>query len=254
MSKANTLEEQTMTTETNTQKARMRPWILTLLIVLALAAAILAAAALLLRDETTEEATFDMTTVTEIRTVVESGNVEIETADRSDIRVVSVLTSGLGSNPQSEVTLEAGVLSMESECESFLISTCRVTYRVTVPTDGALALDLETAAGNVDLSGASGPVVVRTTAGSIDVTDHVGEEADLRTEAGNVSFEASTPPTRLSIETTAGSITVEVPDVGYRIDTETTVGSINVNLDQEPDAEGTIEASTTAGSIELVGR
>lgn len=240
-----------MTTETKVQKGRMRPWILTVVIVLALGAAILAAATLLLRDETTEEATFDMSTVTEIRTVVEAGNVEIETEDRSDIRVVTVLTSGLGSDPQSEVTLEAGVLSMESECQSFLISTCRVTYRVTVPRDLALALDLQTTAGNVDLTGASGPVVVRTTAGNIDVTDHVGEEADLRTTAGNVTFEASTAPTRLSIDTTAGSITVRVPDVGYRIDTDTTVGSINVDLGQEPDAERTIDATTTTGSIDL---
>jgi len=243
-----------MTTETKTQKRRVRPWILTVVIVLALAAAILAAATLLLRDETTEEATFDLSTVTGIRTVVEAGHVDIETDDRSDIQVVTVLTSGLGSEPQSEVTLEAGVLSIESECQSFLISTCRVTYRVTVPREVALTLDLETTSGNVELGGASGPVVVQTTAGNIDVTDHVGEEADLRTTAGNVSFEASTAPTRLSIETTAGSITVEVPDVGYRLDTETTVGSINVDLGQEPDAEGTIEASTTTGSINLIGR
>lgn len=240
-----------MTTETKVQKGRMRPWILTVVIVLALGAAILAAANLLLRDETTEEATFDMSTVTEIRTVVEAGNVEIATEDRSDIRVVTVLTSTLGSDPQSEVTLEAGVLSMESECQSFLISTCRVTYRVTVPRDLALALDLETTAGNIELRGASGPVVVRTTAGNIDVTDHFGDQAELRTTAGSVTFESSVPPTRLSIQTTAGSITVRVPDVGYQIDTETTVGSINVDLGQEPDAERTIDATTTTGSIDL---
>lgn len=240
-----------MTTETKTQKRKVWPWILAAVIFITVGTAILAAATLLLRDETTEEATFDISAVTEIQTVVEAGNVEIETEDRSDIRVVTVLTSGPGSDPQSEVTLEAGVLSMESECKSFLISTCQVTYQVTVPTDGALALDLETTAGNVELGGTSGPVVVRTTAGNIDVTDHIGEEAELRTTAGNVSYEASTPPTRLAIETTAGSITVRVPDVGYQIDAQTTVGTINVNLNEVSDAEGTIEAVTTTGNIDL---
>ena len=240
-----------MTTETKTQKRRVWPWILTVVIVLALAAAILAAATLLLRDETTEEATFDMSTVTEIRTVVEAGTVEIETEDRSDIRVVTVLTSSPGSDPQSEITLEDGILSMEAQCRSFLISICQVAYRVTMPTDLEVVMDLETTAGNVDLSDVSGKVAVRTTAGTINVRRHMGEEADLRTTAGNVSFEASTPPTRLTVETTAGAITVWVPDVGYRIEAQTTVGSVNVNLDEVPDAQRSIEASTTTGNIEL---
>jgi len=239
-----------MTTETKAQRTKVRPLILAAVIVVALGAATLAAATLL-RDETTEEATFDANTVSEIRTMVEAGNVEIETEDRGDIQVVAKLTSGLGSDPQSEVTLEDGILSIDARCQSFLISVCRVSYQVTVPTDLELALDLETTAGNVDLSGASGPVAVRTAAGTIDVRNHIGEETDLRTTAGNVSFEASTPPARLSIETTAGTITVRVPDVGYRIDAQTTLGTVNVDLSEAPDAEGIIEAATTTGNIDL---
>lgn len=242
-----------MTSETKTQRRRVWPWSLAVVIFVAVGAGILAAANLLFRDETTEEATFDLNTVSEIRTMIEAGNIEYETEDRSDIRVVAVLTSGPGSDPQSEVTLEGGVLSIDSECQSFLISTCRVAYRITVPRDAALPLDLNTTAGNVELAGAAGPVTIRTTAGSIDVTDHTGDEVELRTTAGSVSFEGSTPPTRLSINTTAGSITARVPDLGYRIDTQTTVGSITVDLAQEPDAERVIEASTTTGSIHLAG-
>lgn len=240
-----------MTTESKAQRRRAWPWILAGVIFIAVGIGVLAAADFVLRDDTTEEATFDLSTVSEIRTVVEAGNIEIEAEDRSDIRVVTVLTSGLGSDPTSEVTLEEGVLSMTSECRSSFIGTCRVTYQIMVPRDAALALDLRTTAGNVDIAGAAGPVAIRTTAGSIEVSDHVGEDAELRTTAGSVTFEASTAPKRLSIETTAGSITARVPDVGYRIDAETTVGSINVDLVQDPDAEGVIEARATTGSINL---
>jgi hypothetical protein len=240
-----------MTSETKTQRTKV--WLLTAAIVIAVGAAVFATANFLLVDDITEESTFDLVAVTEIRTVVEAGNIEVRAGDHSDIRVVTVLTSGLGSDPQSEVTLEGGVLFLKSECRSFIISTCRVAYRITVPRDAALTLNLQTTAGNVELAGAAGPVAVRTTAGNIDVRDHVGEEAELRTTAGNVSFEASNSPKWLSIETTAGSITARVPDVGYRIEAETTVGRITVDLVREPDAEHVIEARTTTGSITLVG-
>ena len=240
-----------MTTDTEAQRRAMWRWILTAVVILAVATAILATASMILRDETTEEATFEEDTVTQIHTVTEAGNVEISAGDGDEIRVVTVLTSSLGSEPRSEVTLEDGILSMDGQCRSFLVNNCRVTYRVTVPRDAALALEVETMAGNVDLSGASGTVVVETAAGNIDVDDHLGEETELRATAGNVSFAASTPPTRLMLETTAGSITIRVPDVGYRINAGTTVGNLSVDLIEEPNAEGIIEATTETGNVDL---
>lgn len=240
-----------MTTESNDQKRRAWPWILTVLVVFASGAVIFTVTALLLRDEITEEASFDTSMVTEIQTLTEAGNVEIVAEDRGDVMVVTTRTSSLGSEPRSEVKLENGVLSMEGRCRSFLFGVCSVSYRVSVPTDQEYSLELQTTAGNIDLSDVSGKLVGSSTAGNINVTRYGGEEANLETTAGNVSFEASEAPTTLSIQTTLGSVTVRVPDVGYLIDTQTTVGNVNVDLNEDPNAEGIIVASTTTGSIEL---
>jgi hypothetical protein len=246
-----TIKENLMTVETEARPPRRPRRILTVLGVLALGVAVLAVAVLATSDETTEETSFASDDVDTIRTAAEAGNIEIVAADRADIAVMTVRRSSLGSEPRSAVQVEDGVLSMEGQCRSFLFGVCSVSYQVSVPTGQEFSLELQTTAGNIDLTDVSGKLLGRSTAGNINVTGHAGEEADVETTAGNVSFEASEPPTTLSIQTTLGNITIRVPDVGYRIDTQTTVGNVNVDLNEDPNAEGIIVASTTTGSIEL---
>jgi len=240
-----------MTVETQARPPRRPRRILTVLGVLALGVVVLTVAVLATSEETTEETTFVSDDVEMIRTAAEAGRVEIVAADRADIAVVTVRRSSLGSEPRSAVEVEDGVLSMEGQCRSFLFGVCSVSYRVSVPTHQEFSLELQTTAGNMDLTDVSGNLLGRSTAGNITVSGHAGEEADLETTAGNVSYVASEPPTTLSIQTTLGNITIRVPDVGYEMDIRTSVGNTDLRLVEAADADRSILAATTAGNIDL---
>jgi Putative adhesin len=147
------------------------------------------------------------------------------------------------------------------------------SLRLTLPEaleDEALALDIdssagdlrvfgdfgnvgvESTAGNVRMSGSTGNLEISTTAGNVDLND-LAVSGTFRSEstAGNGSFEFRTLPDRMDVQATAGDIRVVLPRGSYRIETDTTAGNVQQNVSSAQNADRVYRFETTAGNIEI---
>lgn len=142
---------------------------------------------------------------------------------------------------------------------------------VTLPAaldEDALAVDLETDAGDIVLDGDFGEVSLISTVGDVrldgsaerlDVETTVGEvtldgygitgTAALRTTSGDVDASLESVPAGVDISTNVGDVDLELPTGDYRIDTSTNVGDVTINAPSDPDAETIVHVDTTVGDI-----
>jgi hypothetical protein len=70
--------------------------------------------------------------------------------------------------------------------------------------------------------------------------------------AGDVELTFTAPPSAVIAESTAGDVGVLVP-IGpvYRVDAGTTAGSVEVGVADDPGADATISAHSTAGDVRV---
>ncbi|WP_328311402.1 DUF4097 domain-containing protein [Streptomyces sp. NBC_00442] len=142
---------------------------------------------------------------------------------------------------------------------------CSVDYTVDVP--AGLPVTGSTAAGSMNLStvgsvkvsaddgrivvnGATGPVDVRTTNGSIEAKALHGTGVTARASNGSVSL---TPATAQDItaQTSNGSITVTAPPAKYRVSAQTQNGSRKLGIPDDPSAPHRVNLTTDNGGITL---
>lgn len=117
-----------------------------------------------------------------------------------------------------------------------------VHYEVTVPADRPL--DLVTSNGRVQVIGMRNDVVARTTNGSIEVSDAIGE-LDLETSNGRITTDGT--PMRVRARSSNGSVTLR--GVRETAEVRTSNGTIEVAL--APGAAGPVDLHTSNGKIQF---
>lgn len=195
-------------------------------------------------------------TSTDVRTIeddvrrlevdLNAGNVIVKASDRDDVRIRTVRTFAFV-RPRTSATIREGELHLTATCR--LLGRCSVRYEVDVPR--GIDLDLETSAGDVRMSGATGTVRAKTSAGDIEGDGMTADKLEARTSAGDIDLAFGQAPDRLELRTSAGDIDVVVPDETYRVNTDTSAGDVDMNLRSDPDATRVIDAKTSAGDISL---
>lgn len=151
------------------------------------------------------------------------GSVDIERTDHY------VLDS-----PDETRTLDHGVLTIESECDSVLAPFCATDYRVTVP-EGVT-------------------VDVRTYVGDVDVEGITGREVEARAYVGDVHVDAARKGD-VTVRTNVGDVDVELPRGTYAVDSDTAVGDSDLDgVISSDGARHEIDARADVGSVDVTAR
>ncbi|MFD4988574.1 DUF4097 family beta strand repeat-containing protein [Streptomyces sp. NPDC058374] len=154
--------------------------------------------------------------------------------------------------------VEAGVLTL-SGCGR----ECSVAYTVDLPAglpvsgrtgSGRItlanvgAVDVATTDGAVQVTGATGKVVVRTGDGRVKGRDLHGDGISVRTGDGAVDVIPATAQD-ITATTANGSIIVSAPPAAYRIAADTAHGPKRVTLTDDPHGEYRLDLRTSHGAI-----
>lgn len=178
--------------------------------------------------------------VTSVRLDLGNGGVTLRGA--ADATEVSVHRSvrHRGSRPEDPTFEVTGDVLVLRGCGR----NCGVDYTVDLPaglpvsgetSNGAIRLsgvgevDVRTSNGAIRLDGASGPVVVGTDNGRVDIT--LDEPQDVRAETSN------------------GAITLTVPDGTYQVSTHTGNGRVDNAIPDDPAGEHRLDLSAGNGAI-----
>lgn len=196
-------------------------------------------------------------------TIEVNGRVSLEAGDTTEVTVEREwIVAGA---PDVDMTEDGGTLRISAQCGIFRFG-CQTHVTATAPADARVVVetaagnvtvtgfesgvDLTTSAGNVVVTDVAGPATLRSSAGRIegDITDG---NVDAETSAGRIELEVRGEFDRLAAVTSAGNVDLTVPDDIYRVDADTSAGNINTNVSTDPDASREIVARSSAGSINI---
>lgn len=183
--------------------------------------------------------------------------------DRSSQVTVAVSGSYTGRVPQVSVTRSGSDVTVTAGCSD----DCSEHLQVTVPaglaaqvsTGGAGIrakgltgrLDLTTGPGGVEVDQSSGPLTVRSTYGTVTLTDSSAPNAEVITTDGAVSASFTAAPTSLKVTGGYGRVDLKVPhDASYHVDARSSHSSPSVSLpNTATDAPHSVVVKTTNGDI-----
>lgn len=114
---------------------------------------------------------------------------------------------------------------------------------------GDLVVDVS--AGSLMLDGSADALEVDLSAGSADVTLDGVRRASYTLSAGRIESELLAVPAETIIDVSAGSLVLFLPDEEYLVERDVAAGSLESDLSESPDARNRIDATLSAGSIEL---
>lgn len=176
--------------------------------------------------------------------------------------------------PQLDRDVDGGVLTLDSHCGGGLLLNCSADLRVTVP--AGIEVTVETDSGDVDadgidvdnaqlrsdsgdvkatLAGEQALVWARTDSGNVKVVAAGARAVDAQTDSGDVNVDTGGPLGRVVAQTDSGDVEVAVPGGEYAIDTDTDSGDVNVDgLSRNDRAPRTIDARTDSGDVKLRAR
>ncbi|MFZ0014028.1 MAG: DUF4097 family beta strand repeat-containing protein [Acidimicrobiia bacterium] len=171
----------------------------------------------------------------------------------------------LTGQPTVTVTNEDGAARVTGGCAFYQI---RCTTAVTGSVAPDATIVVRTSAGSIDVSGVSAGVNLETSAGSVS-THEVAGQAWLRSSAGDIigeisdgDVDAETSAGRieltllgdfssLSAITSLGAIELTVPDDVYDVGADTSAGSVTIDVRTDPAATRRIVAESSSGSIRV---
>ncbi|MCB9699017.1 MAG: DUF4097 family beta strand repeat protein [Alphaproteobacteria bacterium] len=175
-----------------------------------------------------------------------------------------------GPEPDVHAFVEAGVLHLEVDCRDTQLS-CQVDHELVVPRSVSLSAEMgagdvdasdlvddihvDTGSGDIDLVRIDGDLDLSTGSGDVTVRDAGCRIVTSSTGAGDMDLELHTVPDHVLLDSGAGDIRLVVPHGSYRVDADTGAGDLRIDgitVDQSADA--TIDITTGAGDIDLIGR
>jgi hypothetical protein len=221
---------------------------------------------LLAHEERTERITVPAASLDRLLVDNDTGSVTIVGTDTDVINVEAEVSDGLRDTGfRHEVV--GSTLELRGSCPLVGSMWCRVAYRVEVPREFDVEVDVDD--DRVDISNIDGNIVVNSNNGAVDLADIAGEirvEGDngrivgtdlsstvVAAEADNGHIELAfvVPPDAVTVNGDNGSIDVAVPDVdiGYDVTADTSNGGDDILVTNNPDSPHKIGLETDNGSI-----
>jgi DUF4097 and DUF4098 domain-containing protein YvlB len=206
----------------------------------------------------------------EIRNV--SGNVEVKTWDRNEVKIDALKVSRASSAAKAEenaakvkieVTRENGILKVETEYPKPSVRGLNVSveYKITIPSQAAIRArtvsgsvrleniggkaDGETKSGNVTVIGAKNGTNAETVSGDVTVAD-VDNGAYCKTASGNV--DAKNVTGNVDLKCVSGDVTAE--KIRGSVEAETVSGSVRL---KDISGAEVVEGKTMSGNTEYYG-
>jgi hypothetical protein len=153
-----------------------------------------------------------------------------------------------GAPSRERRTLEAGTLTVVSRCPRQVLSSCRASYRVTVPDN--VPVEIQTSSGTVHLAGVRASVQVTTGSGAISATAFCGFSLRASSDAGNVTAVSECSADRLELRSRSGDVRAVVPSGRYAVDAQSDSGSSRIRgITDSQDAPFGVQALSTTGDV-----
>ena len=127
---------------------------------------------------------------------------------------------------------------------------CSVDYTVTMP--ARVTLNVDGAAGDMNLIGPFANATISTRAGRVRGTSLGAGTYEVTTNAGEVDLKFASPPNSVKVKSDVGKVVLTVPGgTKYAVTTETTVAVKNIDVDQDSSSTHRIDVTTTVGAVTI---
>lgn len=181
--------------------------------------------------------------------------VEVD-ADAGDVRLTAGTSSSVVKDlrwsgspmPEVEQRLDGDVLRVTARCPRRNGGHCEANLTITVP--AASSARTSVAAGDVTADGLTGALDLETAGGDVQVTGAGPADVRAGSTGGGVDVALARAAPSVTAETTGGDVVVRVPSGrSYDVSTETTAGDEQVDVPTAPGAGNRVSARTTAGDV-----
>jgi DUF4097 and DUF4098 domain-containing protein YvlB len=212
--------------------------------------------------------------ITDIVLTGGSGDVAISTAAVTETTITRVIRRA--SNPGESYRLDGTTLNIDTSCGM----NCTVSYVIkTAPgvkvsgqqhsgdvlLDGVADTELEVSSGDLTVTGATGPVDIRSTSGDIRVMDAKkgvkvqGTSGDLqvlnavgpvdaKVTSGDVTVTLAAPGS-VKASATSGDLKVMVPEGKYKLVSSIGSGDLHLGLTSDEAAKNVIDVHVASGDV-----
>ncbi|MEO6006146.1 MAG: DUF4097 family beta strand repeat-containing protein [Opitutus sp.] len=183
----------------------------------------------------------------------QGGNIRVETADQTTVKVVATQTIKASSESEADSLLEKLTLTIEQQGQGVTATSkyekkpsglnwgswppVQVNFVVTVPSH--YNVKVKTSGGDISVDDLMGKVYARTSGGNVTL-GKISQDVDAGTSGGDVRLNEGLASVKLS--TSGGNITVERA-IGAT-DLDTSGGDIRIGS-----VENTVHASTSGGNV-----
>lgn len=194
-----------------------------------------------------------------------SGRVVVTGTDTDEIRIVARVSDGLRATGNSYRVVDDR-LEIRGTCPLLGSMWCSVDYRIEVPADIDLDLDvdnrvevvdmrgaltIESDNGRIEIRGADGPLRATADNGTIDATGIRSATVFAVSDNGSVEIVMVEPPQDLRASSDNGGVEVVLPDTpdAYAVDTSTDNGSVRNEVRTDPAGARTITLRSDNGDV-----
>jgi DUF4097 and DUF4098 domain-containing protein YvlB len=154
-----------------------------------------------------------------------------------------------GSYAVAQPTVDVSTIGGQLEVRAFCSDIhCEADVAVAVP--AAVPVQVKTERSSIDVVGASGPLTVDTTDGSVDMMQLRSKQVSVNCRRGSITLSFADAPDHVTANSTDGSLTVQVPQSArYAVDAIATQGSTDLEIPNDPSSTHHLRLRTRNGSI-----
>lgn len=195
-----------------------------------------------------------------------AGDIEIVRSETGGVTVERTFRYSGDHRPDTTQSLSGGTLTLRANCSGRV--RCAVDYVVGAPADVALDLDsasgdvsitdvvgaieVNSASGNVRLAKVGGKIALHTASGSVRGSELLCSQLEVDSASGSIELALATEAEQVEIDSASGNVTLRVPGGPYRVDTDSASGAVTIDIATDPSATGRITVHTASGSIRLL--
>lgn len=187
------------------------------------------------------------TAVTSLRIAGDAVAIDVTAQDRPGVITVREQLHGKATTTK-DVTGSSATLTAKCPPGFHFGVDCSTDYTVTMP--ARVALDVDTPAADVHLTGPFANATISTHASRVIGTALGAGAYQVTTNAGDVALTFAVPPDLVRVKSDVGRVKLTVPGgTRYAVSTDTTLGVANVQVDRDSSSTHRLDLSTTVGAI-----
>lgn len=181
-----------------------------------------------------------------------SGSVAIVGSTSSTVEVRRTDNYAFDHAAREERSIAGGVLKISSRCPRIVLGDCSASYEIAVPE--TVAVDVQTTAGDIRVTGYRGNATVASRSGNVDVEAYCGFDLTAASGSGSVHVAAACSPQHLSVRSNSGDASALVPPGRYRVNATGAPGKEKVaGIVVDDRAPFTIDAHSGTGAVAVEG-